>query len=208
MIKNFHISFLGCLYYNSGKISSRIPEGIRSGLDDDEDLFTKFCAGHFELARYGGALTQWLAQHPMRVARTEDIPSIIRRPYEESANESTMINGFAKTGIFLSYLGAPNCHVFTDDGFTVESSGNVQTPEPSDNEDEDDNGGNDIPNPEEIVNAEDFIFSNDVYEDTPEDMRSNSNCSEPSIDVQFRDSPALKDNLRNNEETIDTFLIF
>ncbi|CAG7821945.1 unnamed protein product [Allacma fusca] len=135
----------------------------------------------------------------MRVARTEDIPSIIRRPYEESAKESTMVNSFAKTGIFLSSIGASNRHVFTDDDFTAESSGNVETPEPSDNEDEDDNGGNDIPNPEEIAIAEDFNISNDIYEDTPEDMRSNSNRSEPSIDVQFRESVALPDNVRDNE---------
>ncbi|CAG7816005.1 unnamed protein product [Allacma fusca] len=135
----------------------------------------------------------------MRVARTEDIPSIIRRPYEESVKESTMVNGFAKTCIFLSSIGASHRNVFTDDDFTAESSGNVQTPGPSDNEDEDDNGGNNIPNPEEIVIAEDFNMSNDAYQDIPEDMRSNSNRCEPSIDVQFRESPALPDNLRDNE---------
>ncbi|CAG7727905.1 unnamed protein product [Allacma fusca] len=122
--------------------------------------------------------------------------SIIRCPYEDSAKEITMLNGFVKIEIVLSSICTPSRLVFTDNDFTEELSCDVQTPDRSYNEDDNDNDGNDIPNHKEDINA-DFNISNYAYEDTPEDM--NLNRSEFSIDVQFWDAPALPDRLQDNE---------
>ncbi|CAG7824195.1 unnamed protein product [Allacma fusca] len=96
--------------------------------------------------RYGAFLTRWLALHPMRKPRTEDIPSIIKYPYEESAKESTIVNGFSKTGIFIASTGAPDRYVFQESDFVLDPDEEPQDPLPggSDGNNSDD-GNNDQP---------------------------------------------------------------
>ncbi|CAG7820157.1 unnamed protein product, partial [Allacma fusca] len=68
--------------------------------------------------RYGQALEDWLAKNTGLKPRTDNIRCIIKTAYQNSCKESTMINGFRKTGIWDNDLGRPNRYVFADTEFS------------------------------------------------------------------------------------------
>ncbi|CAG7785688.1 unnamed protein product [Allacma fusca] len=68
-------------------------------------------------SRYAHALTDWQSKNRGLVPRTDIIPWIIKPAYEECCKETTIINGFNKTGIWDKQLGRPNRTVFEDSEF-------------------------------------------------------------------------------------------
>ncbi|CAG7786428.1 unnamed protein product, partial [Allacma fusca] len=65
--------------------------------------------------KYSSFLSQWLAKNEGRVPKIEDIPEIIKEPYQDACKQSTAINGFRKTGLWLKSLIAPSRLVFSEE---------------------------------------------------------------------------------------------
>ena len=78
--------------------------------------------------RFNEALVAWQNDHRLQILREFDIPEIFRRPFEESAKESTAINSFRKTGIWVPQTNGPNRLVFGINEFAEEPE-EVASPE-------------------------------------------------------------------------------
>ncbi|CAG7718399.1 unnamed protein product, partial [Allacma fusca] len=74
-------------------------------------------------SRYSSALTEWLASPENLKPVNEDVPATIRTSYDNPCLASIVINGFAKTGLWVPNLNGPSRYVFRAEEFAPEPEG-------------------------------------------------------------------------------------